>query len=142
MRPSILKKLERFNRGLEILEELRRYSKESFCNDIKTLSIAERNLQVCIEFIIDMSSYILSKLNVEVPETYKGIVRKIKDIGVIDEKLEQKLQEIVGLRNIIVHMYADVKAEAIYDNLGDIIATLKETARKLLEYSKEKNVDP
>jgi Protein of unknown function DUF86. len=52
------------------------------------------------------------------------------------------LQEIVGLRNIIVHMYADVKAEAIYDNLGDIIATLKETARKLLEYSKEKNVDP
>jgi uncharacterized protein YutE (UPF0331/DUF86 family) len=56
--------------------------------------------------------------------------------------LEQKLQEIVGLRNIIVHIYADVKAEAIYDNLGDIIATLKETARKLLEYSKEKNVDP
>lgn len=102
----------------------------------------ERNLQVYIEFIIDMSSYILSKLNVEVPETYKGIVRKIKDIGVIDEKLEQKLQEIVGLRNIIVHMYADVRAEAIYDNLGDITATLKETARKLLEYSKEKNVDP
>jgi hypothetical protein len=28
MRPSILKKLERFNRGLEILEELRRYSRE------------------------------------------------------------------------------------------------------------------
>ena len=45
------------------------------------------------------------------------------------------------MRNIIVHMYADIKAEAIYDNLGDIIATLKETAKKLLEYSKEKNID-
>ena len=51
MRPSILKRLERFNRGLEILEELRRYSKEIFCNDLKIQSIAERNLQVCTEFI-------------------------------------------------------------------------------------------
>jgi len=142
MRPSILKKLERFNRGLEILEELRCYSKEIFCNDLKILSIAERNLQVCTEFIIDTSSYILSRLNVEIPETYKGIVRKIKDVGIIDEMLEQKLQEIVGLRNIIVHMYADVKAEVIYDNLEDIAMTLKEAARKLLKYSEEENIDP
>jgi len=142
MRPSILKRLERFNKGLEILEELRRYNKEIFCNDLKILSIAERNLQVCTEFIIDISSYILSRLNVETPETYKGIVRKIKDVGIIDEILEQKLQEIVGLRNIIVHMYADVKAEVIYDNLEDIAKTLKEAARKLLKYSEERNIDP
>ena len=86
---------------MEILEELKRYSKESFCNDIKTLSIADRNLQVCTELIIDMSSYIPSKLNVEIPETYKEIVRKIKDVGIIDELLEQKLQEIVGLRKTL-----------------------------------------
>jgi len=84
----------------------------------------------------------LSRLNVETPETYKGIVRKIKDVGIIDEILEQKLQEIVGLRNIIVHMYADVKAEVIYDNLEDIAKTLKEAARKLLKYSEERNIDP
>ena len=39
-------------------------------------------------------------------------------------------------------MYADVKAEVICDNLGDIIMTLKETATKLLVYSKEKSIDP
>ena len=48
-----------------------------------------------------MSSYIPSKLNVEIPETYKEIVRKIKDVGIIDELLEQKLQEIVGLRKTL-----------------------------------------
>ncbi|AGT35987.1 hypothetical protein N186_08245 [Thermofilum adornatum] len=39
-------------------------------------------------------------------------------------------------------MYADIDAEIIYDNLEDIIQTLREAAAKLLESSKAKNIDP
>jgi len=46
MRPSMLRKLERFNKGIEILNELRRFGREDFCKDLKVLSIAERSLQV------------------------------------------------------------------------------------------------
>jgi len=142
MRPSFLKRMERFNKGLEILEELRNYEIDKFLTDLKLLSIAERNIQVCTEFIVDFSSYILSKLKVEVPDTYREIIRKVREEGIIDENLEKKLQGIVGLRNIIVHMYADIDAEIIYDNLEDIIQTLREAAAKLLEFSKGKNIDP
>jgi uncharacterized protein YutE (UPF0331/DUF86 family) len=142
MRPSFLKRIERFNKGLEILEELRNYEIDKFLTDLKLLSIAERNIQVCTEFIVDFSSYILSKLKVEIPDTYREIIRKVREEGIIDENLEKKLQGIVGLRNIIVHMYADIDAEIIYDNLEDIIQTLREAAAKLLEFSKAKNIDP
>jgi uncharacterized protein YutE (UPF0331/DUF86 family) len=142
MRPSFLKRMERFNKGLEILEELRNYEIDKFLTDLKLLSIAERNIEVCTEFIVDFSSYILSKLKVEVPDTYREIIRKVREEGIIDENLEKKLQGIVGLRNIIVHMYADIDAEIIYDNLDDIIQTLREAAAKLLEFSKAKNIDP
>lgn len=142
MRPSFLKRMERFNKGLEILEELRNYEIDKFLTDLKLLSIAERNIQVCTEFIVDFSSYILSKLKVEVPDTYREIIRKVREEGIIDENLEKKLQGIVGLRNIIVHMYADIDAEIIYDNLEDIIQTLREAAAKLLDFSKAKNIDP
>lgn len=142
MRPSFLKRIERFNKGLEILEELRNYEIDKFLTDLKLLSIAERNIQVCTEFIVDFSSYILSKLKVEIPDTYREIIRKVREEGIIDENLEKKLQGIVGLRNIIVHMYADIDAEIIYDNLEDIIQTLREAAAKLLDFSKAKNIDP
>lgn len=33
--------------------------------------------------------------------------------------------ELVGLKNIIVHMYADVKHDLILDNLGEIITNLE-----------------
>ena len=129
MRPSMLKRLERFNKGIEIL------------NELKILSIAERNLQVCTDFLIDLSTYILSKLNAEIPETYKEIVEKIHTTGAINKNLKQKLAELVGLRNIIVHMYADIKAEIIYENLNDIITTLKQSAKRLLEFCEERRID-
>jgi len=90
MRPSFLKRMERFNKGLEILEELRNYEIDKFLTDLKLLSIAERNIQVCTEFIVDFSSYILSKLKVEVPDTYREIIRKVREEGIIDENLEKK----------------------------------------------------
>jgi len=142
MKPSTLKKLERFNKGIEILEELKRYDKEYFIVDLKTLSIAERNIQFCTEFLIDLSSYILSKLDIEIPETYKEIVEKIYVIKIVDDDLKDKLIDIVGLRNIIVHMYADVKAELIFDNLEEIIKILKISIKKLLEFCKGKSIDP
>lgn len=142
MRPSMLRKLERFNKGIEILNELKQYGRGDFCKDLKVLSIAERNLQVCTEFLIDLSTYVLSKLDIEIPETYKEIVEKIHTVGVIDENLEGKLSDVVGLRNIIVHMYADIKAELIYESLDNMITTLKDSAKKLLEFCEEKKMDP
>jgi len=142
MRPSMLRKLERFNKGIEILNELKQYGRGDFCKDLKVLSIAERNLQVCTEFLIDLSTYVLSKLDIEIPETYKEIVEKIHTVGVIDENLEGKLSDVVGLRNIIVHMYADIKAELIYENLDNMITTLKDSAKKLLEFCEEKKMNP
>lgn len=39
MRPSTLRRLEWFNKGIEILEELKNYKKEDFCEDLKVLSM-------------------------------------------------------------------------------------------------------
>lgn len=61
MKPSMLKRLERFNKGIGILNEIKNYGRKEICKDLKILSITERNLQISIEFLIDVSTYILSK---------------------------------------------------------------------------------
>jgi uncharacterized protein YutE (UPF0331/DUF86 family) len=111
MRPGTLWRLERFNGGIDIIEELKGLSKESFLRDIKAQSLVERNLQVCIEFLID-------------------------------HDLRDELLELVSLRNIIVHMCADIKVELVFDNLGKIVATLKRSAERILEFSRERGIDP
>ena len=51
------------------------------------------------------------------------------------------MKKIVDLRNIIVHLYADIKYDLIFDSLEEIIATLKEFVQKLFEKMKEKNIE-
>ncbi len=125
MRASTLKRLERFNAGIKILEELKKVEKDVFVNDLKLLSLAERNIQVCVEFVVDLANFIIGKLGLKMPESYKESIERIKEAGIIDEKLKDNLVDLVGLRNILVHMYADIRADLIFDELEEIIKILK-----------------
>ncbi|AGT35988.1 hypothetical protein N186_08250 [Thermofilum adornatum] len=46
--------------------------------------------------LVDFSSYILSKLKVEVPDTYREIIRKVREEGIIDENLEKSCRKLLG----------------------------------------------
>ncbi len=142
MKPSTLRRLERFNKALQILKELKKKEKKVFLEDLYLLSVAERNIQIGVEFIIDISNAILAAKDIKMPETYKEVVNKASHLIDVDELLREKIQGLVGLRNIIVHMYADVKAELIYDNLTEIVNTLKEFNKKLLVFCKNEGIDP
>jgi uncharacterized protein YutE (UPF0331/DUF86 family) len=142
MRASTVKRLERFNSGIKILEEIRKARKDAFISDLKLLSLAERNIQVCVEFIVDLSNFLIGKLGLKIPENYKESIKRIHEAGVIDDELKNSLIDLVGLRNIIVHMYADIKADLIFDELDEIVESLKSGVNRLLEFCKQKGIDP
>ena len=84
----------------------------------------------------------IGKLGLKIPENYKESIEKIHEAGVIDDELKNSLIDLVGLRNILVHMYADIKADLIFDELGEIVRNLKLGVNKLLEFFKQKGIDP
>ena len=139
---STLRRIERFEQGIKLLEEVAEASLEEYLRDIKLQSIVERNLQICIEVIIDLSNVIISKKGFRVPSTYKETVEILKENKVLEKEFAKKLASLVGLRNIIVHMYADIKSEIIHENLREIINVLKEALKTLLKYCEKNKIDP
>jgi len=75
---STLRRVERFEQGIKLLEEIAEVSLEECLRDIKLQSIVERNLQICIEVIIDLSNVIISKKGFRIPSTYKENRRNIE----------------------------------------------------------------
>ncbi len=114
---STLRRIERFRRGLELLEEISKVDIDEYIRDLKLQSIAERNLQVCIETIVDLSNIIISKRGFRIPSSYRDTIKVLRENEVLEEKLASDLEDIVGLRNIIVHMYTDIRSEMIHKNL-------------------------
>ncbi|MBE0516191.1 MAG: DUF86 domain-containing protein [Methanophagales archaeon] len=139
---STLRRVERFEKGLELLEEVAQVRIEEYSDDLRLQSISERNLQVCIETITDLANVIIAKKGLRVPSTYKDTMKVLQEDGILSKKLAQELEELVGLRNIIVHAYADIKAEMIHENIEFFINLLKEGLKGLLAFCKRNAIDP
>ena len=106
------------------------------------LSALERNIHVAVEFLVDLSSYMLSELGSKIPDTYKGIVSSIGEECNMDGSLIKEIRGVIGLRNIIVHLYADIDYDLVLKELNEIVDNMLKYVKKLIECMKEKGIDP
>jgi uncharacterized protein YutE (UPF0331/DUF86 family) len=81
----------------------------------------ERGIQICIECIIDIANVIISVSGKEKPDTYREIMLKMSDLGIVSEKFSKKLANMAGFRNILVHDYTKIDEEIIINILKNDI---------------------
>ncbi len=142
MRGDLLKRYNRFKKAIELLSTLSKTNPDKIVNDYTLLSSLERNIQLAVEFLIDLSNYILSESVGEVPDTYKEIVAKTGELCDLEKELIKEVRGIIGLRNIIVHLYADIDYDVILSELGNIIDEILAYVSKLFECIDKRGLDP
>ncbi len=142
MRKELLRRYNRFKKAVDFLEKLSEMKPDEIIEDYTLLSSLERNIQIAVEFIIDLSNYILSETTGETPDTYKDIVAKVGKICSIEDGLIREIRGIVGLRNIIVHLYADIDYDLVLNELGSIVDNLLNYTSKLIKCIEAHGLDP
>lgn len=142
MEESSLRRIEKFKGSLEKLKELSSYSNEKIMKEPFLADALERNLHITVEAIMDVSRKIISFKGWEIPKTYKETVDVLEKKGIFDKKLEKKLKDLIGLRNILVHFYAEVKEEVLLENLKSYIPTLESSMKILLKFCERNKIDP
>jgi len=56
-----------------------------------------------------MGKIVLAGEDIELPETYREIFKKLAQIGMVSNELGEGLSDLVRLRNILAHQYLDIK---------------------------------
>lgn len=112
---------------LEILSHL---SKEEFLRDRRNPAAAESFLRRSLEAIFDIGRHILAKTgNIDMSTEYKAIALGLGEKDIINKHLSQKLSQMAGYRNRLVHLYHMISQEELYDiiteNLDDIRQFIK-----------------
>lgn len=130
--------------ALSHLQEISKVSKEDFLKDYRYPASAETFLRHCLEAIFDIGRHILAKTGkVRLTREYKDIARGLGKSGVISEALMNKLLEMAGYRNRIVHFYHEITDEEIYqilkNDLSDIKRFIEETGKFIKEYTDREN---
>lgn len=99
---------------LHRLEKLSQVPAEKFVGS-DSCAAAESYLRRSLEVIFDIGRHILAKGgHIELAQEYKSIARGLKEIKVIDPPLEQKLVNMAGYRNRMVHFYDPITDDELY----------------------------
>lgn len=114
----ILDRLARLDRLLALLETVVTQGESAYQDDLKTRLQAERALQLAIQICIDIGAHLIAELSLDAPSDYRGVFRSLEAAEIIEPQLATRLGDAAGLRNLLVHGYADLDDSAVWESLG------------------------
>lgn len=120
-------------RNLQFLEEYEGFSLKRFTESYKDSQAAKYSLLEIIEACIDVASHIIAVKGFGRAERYSDMFRILRERGVLEGGLAQRLEDMARFRNLLVHRYGEVDdgrvLEFIQLNLGDVTEYMRQVQR-------------
>ena len=116
------------------LKELQKASRLEFLNNWRVFGTTERYFQLSIDVMIDIGKMIIAAREMEHPEENKYIFDVLLSNKVITKTLYEKINGIVGFRNLLVHEYTKIDLEMVYTKLHGNIPDFVIYKKQVLKY--------
>lgn len=134
MKEEIAERLKLLSEYVKFLQSYRKNTLEDLMNDYTLRGAVERYLELSIECCIDIAEMIISYENLKRPESYKDVILILGKEGIIPEKFAEKFSNAAGLRNILVHMYANIDINELYVNINRNLGDFDKFAKYIAIY--------
>lgn len=125
--------LEYLEGEIKIIHESR-VTKEVLDKEEILSDATKHRMQVAVEAVINIAEHIVAGLNLGKPEFAKELFPLLVKAEIMNEDLSQRLQNAVGLRNILVHMYREVNLGILAESATTGLDDLREFAKKVDEF--------
>ena len=116
----VLSKLDELDSYISELESVMPKSYEEYVNSIEKKRSCERLLHILIECVIDICALMVKGLRLGLPAEEEDLFEKLGKGKIVSGEMKGKLKSMRGFRNILVHRYAEVDDELVFENLGSI----------------------
>ncbi len=140
--PGLIRRIAIFKEALRKLRKLAKYEKYEFMRDFRNIDSAERNLEIAIHSLIDVGNYIIAYLKLGTPLRYRDIPQILYTNRLLEEEEFKLFRDIISFRHILVHLYADVDKDKIYELITTRLNDLERIMTGLIEILKRREIDP
>jgi uncharacterized protein YutE (UPF0331/DUF86 family) len=109
------------------LRELRALGRpEALRTDVREERFLTRTLQMAIEAALDVASHVVSDERLGEPATNRELFAILERNGWLPPPLAERLGDMAGFRNVLVHSYDDLDLDVVEDvlrhHLDDLLA--------------------
>ncbi|MFZ5945136.1 MAG: type VII toxin-antitoxin system HepT family RNase toxin [Bacillota bacterium] len=91
------------------------------------------NIQRACEACIDLAMHIVSEKKLGVPQTSREVFDILKDNGIMDDHISERLKAMVGFRNVAVPDYQNIKIEIIERIIQFHLGDMQEFAGRMIK---------
>lgn len=111
----ILTKSGSVTNRLKRIKEKREIEKRIFLRDLDRQEIILFNFQMAIQECVDIASHIISEEGWGVPGSTNEMFYLLEENGYLNRDLTEKMVRCVGFRNLLVHEYARIELDLVYE---------------------------
>lgn len=122
-----LRLLERYLKRLRQIRDTTDLA--TFLADSDRQDIAERNLQLAIEAVLDIGQHIIASSSWGPVEEYADVFSILAKHNVLPEPLLPRVRNMSGFRNLLVHEYAELDHARVFEMIQTRLDDLEELAR-------------
>jgi uncharacterized protein YutE (UPF0331/DUF86 family) len=94
----------------------------------------ERLFLLVVDAAIDINTHIITRNKFESPDDYQGTFGILAKHKVIPSELADKIQDSVGLRNMMTHGYEKVQKQKMFDDIVGGIDQYSEYMKAIANY--------
>ena len=103
-----------------------RYLEERFAGRYLVLAAAQ--------VVIDVANHVISSEGWRVPADFRDGFTVLEEHDVLDAELAERLRALAGLRNRLVHLYADVDDTRVHHALAQGVVDLETCASQVARF--------
>lgn len=103
------------------LEALRTIGEETLRSEPLTRAAAERLIQVVVDLAVDVNGHVVTSVTGAAPHTAHDSFGAMAGISAISEGLAAQLAPAAGLRNVLVHRYADIRIDLVANAIPTVL---------------------
>ncbi|MBI2335499.1 MAG: DUF86 domain-containing protein [Deltaproteobacteria bacterium] len=103
-------------------------------DDMDVQDIFVLNLQRAVQTTIDLAAHVIADEGLGLPSELKENFKILEQNKIIEPALSEKLQHMVGFRNIAVHDYSAIDPEILKSILKNNLKDLEEFYTIILKY--------
>ena len=129
----IRKRLELLEEYLEHLNRIKKTSLKDYSSKVENHAVAERFLHLSIELLEDLGNHIISSKKLGTVDVLRDVPHIFLKQEFITKKIHQTWINMIGLRNILVHAYANIDHTLVHRVLKNDLKDIEKIARILSE---------
>jgi uncharacterized protein YutE (UPF0331/DUF86 family) len=91
---------------------------------------------VSIQCAIDLANQLIAQHRLRTPETYREAFELLTEASILPRELSDKLADLAGFRNVLVHIYWRLDIQRVYEILQlerETLAQFREMMRNRLQ---------